>query len=137
LGINSFRGRNTISATIKDYRKCGIKQEKYIISEKIYERYIRNEAENSEIKAVCPSKEELTTVYKYLGNSIQNIDNLYLNLEKYNIDLCKLRVCIDIFRELGLINLNIFNNSVQRIPVNCKVNLDNSEILRRLNEAYE
>ncbi len=132
LSINSFRGKNTVSALVKDYRKCGIKQEKYIYSEELYGQYARNELDN--VKLLCPKREELTLVYKYLGNVVQTINNLYMNLEPQGIDYCKLRICIDIFKELGLIKFDLFSNKIQRIPVNVKVNLDNSEILRRLNE---
>lgn len=135
LNINSFRGKNSVSAIIKDYRKCGIKQDKYIASKDIYERYIRDEITDNEIyRQICPSKTELTLVYKYLGNIVKDINNIYFSLEPQGISFCKLMICLDAFAELGLIRKNLFNRNVQRIPVNGKVNLDDSEILRRLKE---
>lgn len=133
--INSYRGRESVSAKVRDYRKYGIKQNKYILSDDIYGRYLRNEINDSSLYSeICPSRTELTLVYKYLGNSSQNTDNMYFNLEPNGISLCKLKICLDIFRELGIVSLDSYNDTIKRIPVDHKVNLGNSEILRRLNE---
>lgn len=132
LSMNCFRGKNTVSATVKDYRKCGIKQDKYITSEMLYDSYKRNEADNSLYPQICPERKDFAMVYKCLGNSEQTIDSIYMILEQYGMDLCRLKICMDVFSEMGLVSVNPFRSSVQRIPVSSKVNLDDSEILRRL-----
>ena len=59
---------------------------------------------------------------------------MYFNLEPVGIEFGKLRICMDIFAELGLAEFHPFSRRVKKIPVDKKVNLDDSAILRRLNE---
>ncbi len=133
LGVDTYNGKSSVCAKLKDLRKYGLKQEKYLYFSNVYEQYLLNEITDKSIyNEICPSRTDLTLVYKYLGNSSQNISNLYSNLEPQGINLCKLKICVDIFCELGIAQYDVFNDIVRRIPIDIKVNLDDSEILRRL-----
>lgn len=136
FSINTYKGKSSVSATVKDFRKYGVKQERYFHFSSLYEKYSLGEiSDKNIISEICPSKSELTLVYKHLGNVPQNLNNLYSMLEPQGINLCKLRICIDVFCELGLAECNVYDEIINRIPVNSKVNLDDSEILRRLKDS--
>ena len=48
------------------------------------------------------------------------------------MNYCKLRLCVDIFSELGLVNADMFSQEINVVKNAPKANLDNSEILQDL-----
>jgi len=138
LGVNSFRGAQTVDLQVTDFRKSGINQEKFFVAEDAYEKYRRGETlPEAYYQRMCPEREELIRVYTVLGEKDIMTEQLYMKSDPVNINICKLRVCLDVFSELGLIQMDYAGDKAHRIRVDKKANLDDSEILRGLRSKWK
>ena len=81
---------------------------------------------------IIPSREDLISVYKSLSTAGISFDALFYKLCSDSMNYCKLRLCIDIFCELGLVKLDMTNENVSKSNINQKADLESSEILRKL-----
>lgn len=132
LEKNTFKNSDSISLYIKDWRKSGIKQSSYLSAKNAYEKYLRNESlPDAYYPKICPSRNEMISVYKLITNNWRCIDNLFASLNN-SLNYCKLRASIDILSELNIVQFDAFNQKVKRLPVKNKVNLESSENLMRL-----
>lgn len=52
-----------------------------------------------------------------------------MKMQQIDMNYCKLRISLDVFRELGLVSIDFFHSNVKRLPVNGKVNLEDSVLL--------
>ncbi|MGN1481709.1 single-stranded-DNA-specific exonuclease RecJ [Porcipelethomonas sp.] len=133
MEVQNFAGRKTISIIVKDYRKNGIEQKKYFAAKATYEKYKRKEELPEAYYArMCPDRNELVPVYKKLASGNFSTDTLYMTFASDNMNYCKLRLCLDIFSELGLVNIDYFSQEVRIIRNAPKADLDSSEILHDL-----
>lgn len=138
LSVNSFRGQTTVDLLVTDYRKSGISQDSYFAAEDAYEKYIRNESlPQAYYKRMCPERSELIKVYTALGESEIMTEQLYMKSDPANINICKLKICLDVFSELGLVQMDYASGRAKRIRVDKKSNLDDSNILRGLRSKWE
>ena len=136
LDINEYNGREYPSIKIIDYRPSGFNQNAYFSAKDCYERYKRGETlESSFIKKVTPDRQELIEVFKAVqaAGSI-NADKLYYSFDPKVMNYCKLRICIDIFEELGLCTFRAGSGTVIMRPIKSRADLEASQILRRLRE---
>ena len=134
LDINEYNGREYPNVRIVDYRPSGFNQNAYFSAKDCYERYRRGEQlEQSFIKKMTPDRNELISVYKAIqaAGSI-NADRLYYSFDPKVINYAKLRICIDIFEELGLVSFKAGSGTVSAIPVKSKADLESSKILGKL-----
>lgn len=127
-----FAGRETISIIVKDFRKCGLRQQQYFAAKDAYEKYRRSEVlPDAYYQKICPERQELVSVYQKIASGNFNTDTLYMAFMP-DINYCKLKLCTDIFSELGLIKYNPFTEETAVIKNAPKANLETSEILRDL-----
>lgn len=132
LQSNEWEGRKSVSIFAKDFRKSGLKQEKYFAAFDAYEKYLRaEELPASFYRRMLPARDELICVYKNISQDT-DIDTLFCNLVNDNFNYCKLRVSIDIFHELGLLEFNAYNMTVSKVIDAPKNDLANSQILKEL-----
>ena len=134
LDINEYKGNKTVSVIVKDYRKSGIKQEQYFAAKSCYECIKRKEkVDKNLLERAIPSRDDLVMLYKILmvyKNPV-TVDTIFMKIfDKMNY--CKLKLCLDIFDEIGLIKLDLICNSICYLPVTQKVDIENSTILRKL-----
>lgn len=133
LEKSTYGGSQSVSVKITDYRKSGISQAKYFAARETYEKYMLGEEIPVPLMdRIIPSREDLISVYKSLGNAEISFDALFYKLSSDSMNYCKLRLCIDVFCELGLVTLNMTNENVSKSNINQKVDLESSEILRKL-----
>lgn len=138
IGINSFGGRKSLSIIVRDYRRSGVKQAKYFAAVSAYEKYVRGEElPSAYYKAIAPSRDEMAAVYKCLPVTEFDIDALFMRMQAVEMNYCKLRIALDVFAELGLIETDIYGGKVRRIPASGRVNLEDSAILREVREKGE
>ncbi len=136
LDINSFRGAESVSIIVKDHRLSGIKQERYFAAKQSYEKLMRGETlPGAYIRKMIPSREELIKVYKYI-NSVKTTtaDYMFMNLNDDSMNYCKLRICIDIFKDKGLVEYKPATSRVTACEVKARVDLEQSETLVRLKQ---
>ena len=131
--LNTFNGNTTVSTRTIDYRKSGLPQAKFLAAKETYEKYMLGEEIPPLLKTrIVPTREELILVYKAVPKESVAIDKIFMQLNSDSMNYCKLRLCLDIFKELGLIHINPTSNTVELIPATKKVELDNSLILQDL-----
>lgn len=136
--LNTYNGRTSISLIVKDYRRSGVKQAKYFAAMQAYEKFVRGEElSKAYYAAISPERDELAAVYKNLPEKETGIDALFMRMQSYDMNYCKLRIALDVFSELGIAKVNEYNGTVRRLPVNGKVNLEDSELLRNVREKRE
>ncbi len=83
---------------------------------------------------ICPSREEMISIYKALPEKI-NMEHLYMScVNDENMNYCKMKLCLDIFSELELINQNEYNMEVNKKNVTQKTDLESSDTLKKLKE---
>lgn len=130
----TFQGRPQLSLIVKDYRRSGISQAKYFAAREAYETVCRKESlPDAYYAAMTPTRAELVQVYRHLPETPLAMDTLFIQLQsQYNYG--KLRLILDIFAELKLIQMDVWKETVQRLPVTGTVQLEQSAIFAEIQE---
>lgn len=138
IDVSSYNGRESLSVKVRDIRPAGFNQDKFLNAKAYYEKIRRGEEVLPKIMAISvPAREETGVVYKYLkqkGGYDNDIDFLYIELLKHNINYCKLRLILDILDELNLISVSPALNKIELKEVKGKVDLNSSKILTSLHK---
>lgn len=137
--INRYNGRTSVNLRIEDLRLTGISQQKYFAAREAYESYRRGEAPDKRLASrIIPRREDLAAVYRALpqdGSSV-SYDLLFGRLKDTDMSCCMMRAAIDIFCELGLAAQDIFMGNVKIIKGAPKADIEKSETLKKLREAF-
>lgn len=138
LSVNTFRGMATVDLQVTDFRKSGINQDKYFAAQNAYEKFRRNEElPEAYYKRMCPERDELIKVYTSLSDTDILTEQLYMKTDPAAFNICKIRICLDIFSELGLAAMDYSGDKVHRVRVSEKANLEDSVILRGLRSKWK
>ncbi len=140
IEVNEYNNNRSIVLKIQDYRKSGIAQEKYFSAKACYDSYKLGEnIDNRLLQRIIPSRDELVVIYKFLiSNPLMNkIDSVFMAVCNDNMNYCKFRICLDIFKELELLNIDYIYEEIKFIPPTKKVELENSRILSELRNYNE
>ena len=134
LEISEFGGRECVSIKVSDYRPSGFNQNAYFSAKDAYERFKRGEQLASAFyKKITPSRDELAGVYKLVKGKKQiDLDRLYYSFDPRTMNYCKLRICVDICKELGLFSFKAGSSLVTIAPSSGRVDLERSLILAGL-----
>ncbi len=137
LDINEYNGEKNLSVKIKDVRLHGINQDKLIVGRQYYEKYRRGETLEEKIKNyICPDRQDTAVLYRFLrkcGGFPFGYDMLWCRMHSFNY--CKMRICLDVMQELGLIVITrkAGEEPVISVPEQSgKISLEQSTILRQL-----
>lgn len=137
LEVNSFRGIDSISVIVSDYRLHGIKQERYFAAYDAYECFARGEELPKEYyEKAMPTRQELVEIYKYIRSQTipLSAESLYARLGQKNINAFKLYICLDAFKEAGLIDLAGSGKMIKLLKPSSKVDITASPTIVRLKE---
>lgn len=133
LGINSFRGRDSVNVIISDIRPHTFEQSKYFAAQSSFEAFMRGEElPKNYYPSMYPSREEAARVYKAIPDGGANIDQLFIGLSGSSINYCKFRFALEAFHELGLVKLTLSDSRVMRVKVTEKKELDSAPVLEKL-----
>lgn len=128
-----YNGEKNISIIVTDYRKSGIRQNKFFAAKDAYEKFkMGEELPDKYYEKICPDRKELVCVYKAMTKGKHSMETLYMQLMSDDMNYCKLSLCADIFEELGLIKINRFTQEISVIKGAPKADLESSQILRKL-----
>lgn len=137
-GINTYNGRKSISLIVQDYRRSGVKQAKYFAALAAYENFVRGEElSRAYYAAITPEREDLVNVYKSIPSNKIDIDSLFIHMQSFNMNYCKLRIALDIFKELRLVEIDVYNQTVKKLLVSGSVNLEDSVLLSEIRKKGE
>ena len=133
LGVNSYRGRDSVSVVVSDIRPHTFEQSKYFAALGSFEAFMRGEElPKNYYPSMYPSREEAVKVYKAIPENGINLDRLYISLTGKSINYCKFRFAIEAFRELGLVKMNASDFGVSRVKVSTKTDLYSAPVLEKL-----
>lgn len=133
IEINHYNNSKSVSVRIIDYRLSGTKQEPYFSAKSCYESFkLKEQLPQNFINKIVPEREELVGLYKLISSmKTTTFDNLYMRAQNV-MNYCKIRLCIDIFSELGLVSCDFVNSTVSVCHVSERKDLAESELLKRL-----
>jgi single-stranded-DNA-specific exonuclease len=139
LSVNFYNGREKVSIIAMDYRLAGANQMKYFYALDTYEKFVSGkELTKPYLDKLHPTIQELKVVYSYIvKNQPIDVETLFLLINNDSMNYGKLRVCVDVFVEMGLVSYDLTNNVVKVIPVEGKVNLQDSTILQKFETPNE
>lgn len=139
ISVNEYNGKESLTIKAIDYRLSGINQSRYFAAFDAYEAFKRGEQlDNSYLRAMTPDREDLVTVYKTVSElKSAKFDRLYFSLISKNINYAKMRISLDIFEELGLVDISASKQIVTAMKPTKKVDLENSYILQALRNSVE
>lgn len=134
--VTSYQGNNRISAIVKDYRKSGTPQAKYLAAKNTYAQFCRQEPLRPAFyPAITPVREELIQIYQRIPLTGIAIDTLFFQLQAMpQMNYCKLRLALDVFSELGLIQQDVWLEQIVRLPVKSHVDLQSSKLLQGIQQ---
>ncbi len=134
--INTYGGQSSVNLRIADCRRNGVSQKKYFAALDAYERYKRGEgADKALLPRIVPDRSELAAVYRAIPETPADMDSVFFRVYSQlpdRMNCCKFRLAVDIFSETGLIAADMYSETVRRLHVENKVDLDSSEILSEL-----
>ena len=144
--INEFRGQRTVQLLVTDLRPALSAAQ---AERQLYERYRQGKwLTPQEAKALTPSREDFAAVWRYLKGQAdpsrveetaprlcRKIARTYGRRETFT----RTMVCLEVMDERGLIRMSTQTDHLQISlqPVEGKVNLEESAILRRLRQISQ
>ena len=144
--VNEYRGWRSVQLQVSDLRPSLTRAES---EQALYEKFRRGDPISpQEAQAMLPSREEFVCLWRYLkgraepGPLEETARRLSRNVAKTygrRETLMRTMVCLDVFDERGLIRLRQTTDHLQidLNPVQGKVNLEDSRILKRLRALME
>ncbi len=136
--VGEWNGELRVSVKIRDIHLAGIDYDQIHHSEQLYQQIARRETLEKPVRVqVCPNRDEIAVVYRYLrsrGEMEASDELLYARLCESISSLCKLKIALDVLDEMRLITCRPSSCgkslSVVRNPE--KVDISSSKILRAL-----
>lgn len=135
--LNEFNGETRVSVKIRDIRPSSLSQEKLFCGNLLYDGYKRGEDIPPED---IPERSDIAVIYRYIrshGKFKGELEVLFGRITGENkecaMDSCKMRLCLDIMEEMGLISRK-FDGKTEEIALlpTSKVDIENSKILAAL-----
>lgn len=150
LGINEYRGASYPQILIRAARPCEREHEQISISRQVYAR-VCDEKDMSVIPInAVPTLDDFRAVFRMLkselGRERKRISIRYLrrkteSAENTRISLCAIKIVIDVMAEFGLAEVVRVRGydimEIKLLPYSSKIDLEKSEILRRIRKRME
>lgn len=144
LSKSSYAGNESLAIYLEDIKFSDIDNEYILKQKRLYDLLnydISLLSKNIDIlKNTIPSREELSFVYRWLKSKkvikCDIIITYYRLIKEINlqIDLCRFLIILDVFNELGLLDLNLVYEfyEIKMNDVKAKVDLNSSKIIGKI-----
>lgn len=141
LSKSTYLGTESLSIFLEDIKFSNIDNDQLLAQKRLYEnlKFSYNLA-SEQVAEILPNREDFSYLYRWLkkkGSSICDVSVLYYRFVKdlsREFGFAKFLVILDVFEELELLTITV-NSDVYEIKMNeksCKVDLDSSEILKKI-----
>lgn len=139
IDINEYQNVKTLQFIVRDIRLSGNDLHAFESQSTVYDAILSGE-DVAYGDDVIPVRDEFASVYNYLrknnrdGYEMSGVRTVSLNS---GVGMAKLKFIVDIFAEMGIIDLEKNNDEVfsyKMNDVNRKIDLDKSRILQKLKE---
>jgi len=126
--VRPYMGKDALSLRVEDWRISEKVQEQTIAALSAYDSYIRGEElPAAYYQRMCPQREDLVQVYQLVQGVPVTLTRLCAKLQATGMNRCRIRVCADIFDELELLSYDAAADTLVRLPVKQKRNLNESK----------
>ena len=137
FGINEYNDTKSINAKLVDMRLSAINstmEERLFAAKSTYEKVIRNEDIDAKLYSrIIPGSAEMKTAYNIIKNAVC-LDEILQKGLIAGINYCMLRIIINVFDEMGLVEFCPVTNNIKIIKTEKKADLEKSLVLARLRE---
>ncbi len=136
LEPNTYKGNVSTSLKLKDIRKSDFSQEKFFSAKSVYEKFVLGEdIDKRLIERIIPTRDEIAQVYtklRQIKGYNSDIDYLYEHFDSKNFNYCKLRLILDILREMKTITQNPALGKIRIEPNPEKTTIESSHTYIKL-----
>ena len=145
LGINEYRGSTYPQLLVRAVRPCLAERESIHRSRKAYESVCDLDDTSPVPFSAIPTVNDFREIFRLLKRELENerkrislryIQHKLASDEKTSIDLCAIKTVIDVMCEFGLAEtVHVRGDDIVEIrllPYSSKIDLEKSEILRRI-----
>lgn len=132
LEVSTYNNSRVV-LKIKDYRKSGFSQDKYLSALSAFEQFMRGETLPANyLPRMIPTDEELREIYKCIPTIPTYENSILLQNEKIVQNICKLKLAMLIFSELSLVDYFPSKATVNRKASQNRVNLSDSQLYNKI-----
>ena len=125
--VGNYMNRPQLNLRAEDWRISEKAQEQAIAALAAYECYRRGETlPEAYYRRMCPRREDLVAMYQLVRETPVPVIVICEILRASGMNLCRARVCADIFAELGLMQYDAAADTVVRLPAAEKRTLTDS-----------
>jgi single-stranded-DNA-specific exonuclease len=144
--VNEFRGNRTVQLLVTDLRRSLSSEQREL---RLYRRCLAGELLTSlEVQRLLPQRRDFVALWRYLDQAggeagvWEAPEVLSRNVSRWAevpLGCATTMVCLEVFRERGLIELTVEEHSVRAriLPTSDKVDLNESPLLLRLRSALD
>lgn len=129
--MNEYNDKTDFKIQVRDIRHSGFNQDRFFAAKEAYENYRCKRADKALICRMLPEQTELKLCYDVLRKTSYISKAAVITANK-GINYCKFRIVLDVFKEFGLIELDVTTDRAALIPNAPKADLTKSRILNGL-----
>ncbi|MBR2589441.1 MAG: single-stranded-DNA-specific exonuclease RecJ [Clostridia bacterium] len=137
---NEYYGHPQVSLFLKGIRFSGFDDEKILGGMRVYENFMRDEANQKEVRYLLTDRENIAQIYRFLRENNgwkYSVEELYMSLKPVRMNYSQMRVSLEIMYELGLLIHDTDRGRID-LPMNpFKVNIPDSKIYQKMMDLSE
>ncbi len=130
LDVNVYNNTESVSVIVRALRKSNIDESAIEKQLTALENFYSNNAERSDVESICPSRDDIAVVFRYLRTHndvlLTALENDLINF----LPIGKITVALTALCELKLAEIS--DGRVKLLPFEGKVDLDSADILHDL-----
>ena len=132
--VKEYMGRQSLTLRAEDWRTSQAAQEQAIAAQSAYEAYCRGEQlpAPAYYQRMCPHRNDLIAVYQLVQRMPMTVQQICTALQSKGMNRCRARMIADIFSELNLLSFDVVTETLSKLPVTQKRELDESESYRKI-----
>lgn len=129
-----YMGRPSLTLRVEDFRRSAQAQEQAIAAQSAYEAYCRGEQLPSPAyyQRMCPHRDDLVAVYQLVQRMPLTVSQICERMQSAGMNRCRARMIADIFSELGLLQYDAVTETLSRVQVTQKRDLNESSAYRQI-----
>lgn len=132
--VKEYQGKPSLTLRAEDWRISEKAQEQAIAAQTAYDAYVRGEQlpNPGYYQRMCPHRNDLVAVYQLVQRTPMTVTQICTALQEKGMNRCRARMIADIFSELGLLCYDAVTETLSKLPVTQKRELNESAAYRRI-----
>ena len=132
--VKEYQGRPSLTLRAEDWRSSAKDQEQAIAAQSAYDAYRRGEPlpAPAYYQRMCPHRQDLIAVYQLVQRMPLTVSQICRLMQSKGMNRCRARMIADIFSELNLLRYDPVTETLSKLPVTQKRELNESEAYRKI-----